>query len=248
METLEEVLKKARKSGDFIEETERSKSGQVMQIYYFQSMVDMQKIGPRVFWAIKQLEVFTYDLVKNALYTANIQHCRDAEHADLELLRGSLLLRFIAGGKPCNLLVDLAYQEDREITVPEIEFSVFGSKESFIETVEVNINLLRRRIPSTDLYMKKFTVGSGSKTSVYVVYCHSIANAENVQTVIQRITDLQLDQLPDSSTLLQVLEDSSSVFPQIKIYRKARSNCFSFNGREKLIQLDLVLVKSNEKG
>ncbi len=51
--------------------------------------------------------------------------------------------------------MDLSYQEDREVTVPEIEFSVFGSKESFIETVEVNINLLRRRIPSSDLYMKK---------------------------------------------------------------------------------------------
>ncbi|WP_082406769.1 spore germination protein [Bacillus sp. JCM 19041] len=131
------------------------------------------------------------------------------------MLTGSLLLRFVAGGKQIDLLVELSYQEDREITVPEIEFSVFGSKESFIETVEVNINLLRRRIPSTDLYMKKYTIGSGSKTSVYVVYCQSIANAENVQTVKQRITDLQLDQVPDSSTLLQVLEDSSSVFPQI---------------------------------
>ncbi|WP_054705493.1 hypothetical protein [Bacillus sp. JCM 19041] len=82
LETLNEVLKNARESGDFVEETEQSKSGQTMQIYYFQSMVDMQKIGPSVLRPIKQLELFTYEHVKNALYTANIKDCRNAEHAD----------------------------------------------------------------------------------------------------------------------------------------------------------------------
>lgn len=44
METLEEVLKKARESGDFIEETERSKSGQAMQIYYFHQWLICKKL------------------------------------------------------------------------------------------------------------------------------------------------------------------------------------------------------------
>ncbi len=164
---------------------------------------------------MRKLEEFTLEQLLLHVRSSEIKRCDDTIAIDQALLRGNVLLHFKERNKDVHILVDLSYQEDREITVPEIEFSVFGSKEAFIETVEVNINLLRRRIPTSDLYLKKYIVGSSSKTAVYVVYCQSIANEENVQTVKQRLADLQIDQVPDASTLLQTIEDRSSVFPQI---------------------------------
>lgn len=174
-----------------------------------------KKIPLSVLEPVRKLEEFTLEQLLLHVRSSEIKRCDDTIAIDQALLRGNVLLHFKERNKDVHILVDLSYQEDREITVPEIEFSVFGSKEAFIETVEVNINLLRRRIPTSDLYLKKYIVGSSSKTAVYVVYCQSIANEENVQTVKQRLADLQIDQVPDASTLLQTIEDRSSVFPQI---------------------------------
>ncbi|MBM7839542.1 hypothetical protein JOC54_002822 [Alkalihalobacillus xiaoxiensis] len=213
--TIAEVLQHAQQSADFVTHQEENKSGQLMTVCYFQSMVDMQKIPLSVLEPVRKLEEFTLEQLLLHVRSSEIKRCDDAIAIDQALLRGNVLLHFKERNKDVHILVDLSYQEDREITVPEIEFSVFGSKEAFIETVEVNINLLRRRIPTSDLYLKKYIVGSSSKTAVYVVYCQSIANEENVQTVKQRLADLQIDQVPDASTLLQTIEDRSSVFPQI---------------------------------
>lgn len=213
--TISETLEHAKQSADFVEHHEKNQAGQMVSVCYFQSMVDMQKIPASILKPIRQMDECTLEQLLLHLNSSEIKRCYDAIEVDQALIKGNVLLVFKEKKETIHVLVDLSYQEDREITVPEIEFSVFGSKEAFIETVEVNINLLRRRIPTTDLYMKKYIIGSSSRTSVYVVYCQSVANEENVQTVKQRLEDLQIDQVPDASTLLQTIEDRSSVFPQI---------------------------------
>ncbi|MED4128324.1 spore germination protein [Shouchella miscanthi] len=214
-QTIEEVIVHASQSDDFIKREDWQGAKQKVTMFYFESMIDMQKLPSHVLHPMGKLSHYTFEQLKERLYTTEMKLCHTALEADEGLLKGSILLLVEESRKKNYLLVDLSYQEDREVTVPEIEFSVFGSKESFIETVEVNINLLRRRIPSSDLYMKKYTVGSHSKTDVYVVYCKSIANEENVATVQKRMSELDVDQIQDASMLLQVLEDTRSIFPQI---------------------------------
>ena len=55
-------------------------------------------------------------------------------------------------------------EEIRNITIPEVEFSVIGPKEAFVESIDVNINLVRKRLPTPNLISKEFIVGSLSKT------------------------------------------------------------------------------------
>ncbi|UTR06241.1 spore germination protein [Alkalihalobacillus sp. LMS6] len=213
--SIEEVLKHASQSSDYVKREETSLAHEQLTIHFFESMIDMQKLPSHVLHPLTGIRTYTFEILKEKLYTTEMKECNTALEADEGLLRGSLLVQFYENGQKKNVLVDLSYQEDREVTVPEIEFSVFGSKESFIESVEVNMNLIRKRIPSSDLYMKKYTVGTHSKTEVYIVYCQSIANEENVQTVTQRIRDLEIDQIQDASMLLNVIEDRRSIFPQI---------------------------------
>nr|WP_285838552.1 spore germination protein [Shouchella clausii] len=214
--TLAEVLQAAKQSSDFVKQVEASKDGEPIHVYYYQSLIDMERIAPNVLHPLKQVDGISNKALQEALYSAEVEQLEDVVEIEKRLLKGSVLISFKEKGAWQNWLVDLAYMKGREMNVPEIEFSVFGSKESFIEAVETNLALLRKRIPSSDLHMVKFVVGSETKTDVYVIYCASIANKENVQTVKQRIKGLQIDQVPDSSTILQVIQDNNnSVFPQL---------------------------------
>ena len=47
-------------------------------------------------------------------------------------------------------------EEIRNITIPEVEFSVIGPKEAFVESIDVNINLVRKRLPTPNLISKEF--------------------------------------------------------------------------------------------
>lgn len=59
------------------------------------------------------------------------------------------------------------------------------------------------------------TIGERNKLEVRVVYIEDIADEENVQTVKQRLSELHIDEVTDSSVLAQLLDDHTyTIFPQ----------------------------------
>ena len=99
---------------------------------------------------------------------------------------------------------------------PEVEFSVIGPKESFVESLHQNLNLIRKRVPIKELIIEKQTVGTLSKTQVAILYIDGITNPENVNTVRQRIKEIEFDEITDSSYIVQIISDNqNSPFPQL---------------------------------
>ncbi|WEG13223.1 spore germination protein [Pullulanibacillus sp. KACC 23026] len=112
------------------------------------------------------------------------------------------------------LLLEAIESKARQVTIPEVEYSVVGPKEAFVEALEVNLNLIRKRIPLPTLVVKSLNVGHVSKSQVAVLYIEGIANKENVNTVIQRLKDIDFDFIADSSFLTQMISDNSNTpFP-----------------------------------
>jgi hypothetical protein len=104
----------------------------------------------------------------------------------------------------------------RSISPPEVEFSVIGPKESFVESLDQNLNVIRRRLPVKELIVQELTVGKLSKTKVAVLHIEGIADPDNVQTVIQRIGDIEIDAITDSSYIVEIISDNkNSPFPQL---------------------------------
>ncbi|MYL32505.1 spore germination protein [Pontibacillus yanchengensis] len=106
--------------------------------------------------------------------------------------------------------------ERRSISRAENESLVFGPQISFTESIVSNLNIIRWRMDTPDLEVKKIIVGDRIPTEVRVIYLKSLADDENVNTVQQRIEELEVDDVLDSSVLAQLIEDNSrSIFPQI---------------------------------
>ncbi|WP_099157388.1 spore germination protein [Virgibacillus ndiopensis] len=109
----------------------------------------------------------------------------------------------------------LLKKEHRQLSKPENETVVLGPQVAFTESLITNLNIIRWSIRSTDLVLEKLMVGKRSPREVRIVYMKSIANETDVNTMRQRIKDLEIDQLEDSTTLMQYIEDSSTtIFPQ----------------------------------
>jgi hypothetical protein len=102
------------------------------------------------------------------------------------------------------------------VTIPEEEFSVVGPKESFVESLTTNLNLVRKRLPIPQLEIREFVIGTLSQTRVAVIYIAGIANEENINTALQRVGDIQFHQILDSSYIAQMISDNdNSPFPQL---------------------------------
>lgn len=109
-------------------------------------------------------------------------------------------------------------EEKRSVEKSESESVVIGPQLAFTESLSTNLNILRQLTKSPDLILEKMSVGKKIPREVRLVYLKSIANETDINTIRQRILDLDVDELEDSTTLKQYIEDSSqSLFPQFYI-------------------------------
>ncbi|WP_281976105.1 spore germination protein [Halobacillus litoralis] len=136
------------------------------------------------------------------------------EQITTKLIHGSVAV-YIEGEKEAVLFA-LPQQDHRSLNRAETESLVFGPQVSFTESLITNLNVVRWRLDTDDLVVEKLIVGERIQSEVRIVYLKSLANDENVETMRQRIKDLKVAEVEDTSVLGQLIEDStSSVFPQL---------------------------------
>lgn len=112
-------------------------------------------------------------------------------------------------------LLDVYGPEARSVQPSETETVIAGPHDAFVESASVNLSLIRRRLKSPHLKIRKYAVGEISKTAVYVLYIEEIADIKLVEDMEQRIQNIETDELNDGGKLTQFIEDqSNSVFPQ----------------------------------
>lgn len=153
--------------------------------------------------------------LKSKIPIQQITITSDANQIKDKLLRGFAAIRLHKHDEEC-ILVNIANTKFRDISTPVMEATALGSQAGFVEELDVNINLIRKRLPTSDLQIRELQVGEISSTKVAVMYMGSIANKDNIETVLQRIQDIQYDHISDSAYLASMIEDNSnSLFPQI---------------------------------
>jgi spore germination protein KA len=130
------------------------------------------------------------------------------------LLAGEAIL--LVNGAKEALAVKSGKRESRSIDEPGTEDVVRGPREGFIENVNVNIALMRRKIKDTDLCVEKFVIGEKSKTDVYILYIKSVANPKLIEEIRIRLKRIKIEAILESGYIEQFIEDNPySVFPTI---------------------------------
>lgn len=97
----------------------------------------------------------------------------------------------------------------------ESELSLNGPKDSFNETFNTNLGLIRKRIKSEHLKVIDKSIGRYTKTKVGILYIDGIVKNNLVKHIEKCLDKIDIDGIIDSSYLKNSLENKFNLFPTI---------------------------------
>ncbi len=109
------------------------------------------------------------------------------------LLSGVLIL--LIDGYTQAILIDSRTYPARNVTEPDKDKVLRGSKDGFVETIVFNTALLRRRVRSVDLRIEMMSAGENSRTDIAVCYMDSRVDQNFLKQIKDRIRDIKVDAL-----------------------------------------------------
>jgi spore germination protein KA len=123
---------------------------------------------------------------------------------------------FVLDEYPVALAVGIQGWARRNTDEPSNEAMVKGAKECFIEALNDNKALLRKRLKTHHLKLKQIKLGKSAQTPVVIAYIDNRANINMVSEIENKLKSANLDTVLDYGTLFAYLKSNiASPFPTV---------------------------------
>lgn len=209
--SIKETVALFQKSSDFTVAQHNSNSIPYT-LAYLSSLVDSNIVNRDILPYLKNLKEKD---IRKIIPVQDILKTNSPKMVSEKLVEGYLLVAIEDDYKEV-FLVKAPQHNKRNISTPEVEFSVVGPKEAFVESLDTNIQLIRKRLPIKELIIEELTIGTLSKSTVAIIYIDGVVDKENVNTMRQRLEEIDFDFISDSSYVAQIITDNErSPFPQV---------------------------------
>jgi hypothetical protein len=117
---------------------------------------------------------------------------------------------------PEAVIIDIRGGPLRSVEEPPSEKAIRGPREGFIENLDMNLSMIRRRLRTPRLVIKKTTVGRRTRTPVAIMYIDDIADQQLIQQIESKINQIDIDGIINAGSIIQFMEEKPySLFPQI---------------------------------
>ncbi|PGT82412.1 spore germination protein [Bacillus sp. AFS040349] len=110
------------------------------------------------------------------------------------------------------LALNIGGTEKRSIVEPSTQTIIRGPKDGFVEDLQTNIGLVRRRIKNPRLIFEEFNVGRDSNTQLVIGYMKGIVNEDILSEVKQRINKINASGLLDTGNVEEFITDQTFTF------------------------------------
>ncbi|WP_068778863.1 spore germination protein [Paenibacillus sp. GM2] len=115
------------------------------------------------------------------------------------------------------LTFDVKGGSRRSVQEPSTETVIRGPREGFTESLRINTALLRFKIKTEKMRLKPLVVGKITKTDVAVAYIDGLAKQDLVDSVVDRLNQIDMDGILESGYIEEWIEDNPySPFPQMQ--------------------------------
>lgn len=213
---IQKALEGISKSDDFIQTTIKIKD-KLIHFSYYKTLINHEQFHHDLlsFLQISNGEIKNLHDLKALIPIEGIKISSNPEEILQRLARGSILLQLDPHLNE-GLIVDIADLKlgHRDHNDTENEYSVIGPKVGFVENIDTNLSLLRRGFVTEKLIFEEHIIGSLSKTRIVIAYMEGVTNSQHVNTVRQRLLDLDYDVVFETSLLEQLITDNTnSPFP-----------------------------------
>ena len=157
------------------------------------------------------------------IYNNVAKPCEDLNTAAMLLVNGFCVVLFPDVGA---LAFEVRTPDKRGTSAPEVENTVKGAKDAFVETIRSNTSYVRRHLRSPDLRIFEMQVGKRTLTNVSVVWLEGITDPTLVEKMKQRLQSIDIEGfLTPSSVEEYVTGSRATAFPLLQYTE--RSDRFS---------------------
>lgn len=169
------------------------------------------------------MESLYKEALEGMIYNAVASPCKDLDDAAAKLVNGFCVVLFPDVGA---IAFEVKTGEKRGLSAPEVENTVKGPKDAFVETVRSNTSLIRRHLRSPDLRFYETTVGRRSLTNVSVVYLAGITSPEIVQRMQKRLDEIDIDGFISPAAVEEYVTGSrATAFPLLQYTERTDRFC-----------------------
>lgn len=114
------------------------------------------------------------------------------------------------------LIIPMQGAEKRAIQEPPTAAVVKGPREGFVEDLNVNLGLIRKRLKTPDFAVIKKVLGERTSTEIAICYIDGIADKEIVEEIEDKIKNVKIDGVIDSFYIQTLLEsENNKMFKQV---------------------------------
>lgn len=157
------------------------------------------------------------------IYNSVAVPCEDLDKIAFLLVNGFCVVLFPSVGA---IGFEVKTPDKRGPSAPEVENTVKGAKDAFVETVRSNTSYVRRHLRSPDLRIYETQVGKRSLTNVSVVWLDGITNPVLVDKMKKRLAEIDIDGMLSPSSVEEYVTGSrATAFPLLQYTE--RSDRFS---------------------
>lgn len=197
-------------------------------IVFLQGTTDLPQLEQHVLRSLYTLDVNIQgdqkQLIKNAITVPDISEVYHFEKVYHEIANGHPVL-FIDHFHVAFSL-GLSKWSGRQIDDATAEVVIRGPKESFVESSEINMSLIRKRIRTPLLKCERMLVGKYTRTPVIISYIDEICDYGLITEIKQRIEKISRDGIFESGMIQEMIQDAQySPFPTVFSTERTDSLC-----------------------
>ncbi len=157
------------------------------------------------------------------IYNSVAAPCPDLDKAASMLVNGFCVVLFPGVGA---IGFEVKTSDKRNANPPEVENTVKGAKDAFVETNRSNTSYIRRHLRSPELRIYETQVGKRSLTNVSVVWLEGITEPAYVHRMKDRLRQIDIDGLLTPASVEEYITGSrATAFPMLQYTERTDRFC-----------------------
>ncbi len=179
-------------------------------------MIDRDVLNPLMLHVEEKLKdkpnIMEY-ISKRYITMSNTKVEKDINNLIYGLKRGSTAL--LLENSDEAIIIDTSSGDYRPISEPANESAVRGAREGFIEKLETNTSMIKRRIRDENLVIESMVVGRRTQRDLAIIYIDNIVDKNVLHELKYKLSSIDVDSVSLMGYIQQYIEnDAYSVFPQ----------------------------------
>lgn len=158
-----------------------------------------------------------------AIYNSVAEPCKDLDTVCRKLVNGFCIVLFPDAGV---IAFEIKTGVSREPSAPEVENTVKGPKDAFVETIRTNTSLIRRHLRTPELRIQGTVVGKKSLTNTAVVWMQGVTDQSLVDRMVKRLNSIDVEEFLSPAAVEEFVTGSrATAFPLMQYTERADKFC-----------------------